>query len=72
VSFALRNPKEDLENLGSNFDGAPDLEFRLATKALDLDKSGLCYQRNPPDIAFRTTTHKEQEEVYVARTGAGG
>ena len=32
VPFTLRNLKEDLEDVGSNFDGAPDLEFRLATK----------------------------------------
>jgi hypothetical protein len=37
-----------LEDLGSRFDGAPDLEFRLATKALELDQSGLSYQRVPP------------------------
>jgi hypothetical protein len=26
VPFTLRNLKEDLEDVGSNFDGAPDLE----------------------------------------------
>jgi hypothetical protein len=35
VPFTLRNLKEDLEDIGSRFDGAPDLEFRLATDALD-------------------------------------
>jgi hypothetical protein len=39
LPFTLRNLK-DLEDVGSNFDGAPDLEFRLATKALALEKSG--------------------------------
>jgi hypothetical protein len=29
VPFTLRNLKADLEDVGSNFDGAPDLEFRL-------------------------------------------
>ena len=48
VPFTLRNLKEDLEDLGSNFDGAPDLEFRAATKALELESSGLTYQRVPP------------------------
>ncbi len=38
VPFTLRNLKEDLEDLGSNFDGAPDLEFRLASKALELEQ----------------------------------
>jgi hypothetical protein len=33
VPFTLRNLKADLEDVGSNFDGAPDLEFRMATQA---------------------------------------
>ena len=35
-------------HVGSNFEGAPDLEFRLASKALELEQSGLSYQRIPP------------------------
>ena len=49
MPFTLRNLKEDLEDLGSRFDGAPDLEFRMATQALELEKSGLSYQRVPPE-----------------------
>ena len=49
-SFTLTNLKEDLEDLGSRFDGAPDLEFRSATAALELEKSGLTYQRVPPSL----------------------
>jgi hypothetical protein len=52
VPFTLRSLKEDLEDLGSNFDGAPDLEFRMATEALELEKSGLSYQRVPPGYRF--------------------
>ena len=37
MPFTLRNIKEDLEDIGSKFDGAPDLEFRAATKALELE-----------------------------------
>ena len=48
MPFTLRNLKEDLEDIGSNFDGPPDLEFRLATKALELEQSGLSHQRVPP------------------------
>jgi hypothetical protein len=53
VPFTLRNLKADLEDVGSNFDGSPDLEFRLATDALELEKSGLNYQssRLRPDGA---------------------
>ena len=36
MPFTLRNIK-DLNDVGSNFDGAPDLEFRLATEALELE-----------------------------------
>jgi mannose-6-phosphate isomerase-like protein (cupin superfamily) len=72
VPFTLRNLKEDLEDVGSNFDGAPDLEFRLATKALELEQSGLSYQRIPPDYRFPYGhTHKEQEEMYVVVRGSG-
>ena len=48
MSFTHRNLKEDLEDVGSNFDGPPDLEFRLASRALELEQSGLSYQRVPP------------------------
>ena len=39
VPFTLSNIKEDLQDIGPRFDGAPDLEFRAATKALELEKS---------------------------------
>ena len=45
MPFTRRHLKEDLEELGPRFDGAPDLEFRLATEALELEQSGLSYQR---------------------------
>src|SRR3954467_8850212 len=72
VPFTLRNLKEDLEDVGSRFDGAPDLEFRLATKALELERSGLGYQRVPPGCRFPYGhTHRRQEEVYVVLRGSG-
>ena len=52
VPFTRKNRKKDLEDLGSNFDGAPGLEFRHAGKALGLEQSGLSYQRIPPDARF--------------------
>ena len=72
MPFTLTNLKEDLEDLGSRFDGAPDLEFRLATGALELEESGLSYQRVPPSYRFPYGhTHKKQEEVYVVVRGSG-
>jgi uncharacterized cupin superfamily protein len=72
VPFTHRNIKRDVEDVGSNFDGAPDLEFRLATKALELEQSGLSYQRIPPGYRFPYGhTHERQEEVYVVVRGSG-
>jgi mannose-6-phosphate isomerase-like protein (cupin superfamily) len=72
VPFTLRNIEEDLEDIGSMFDGAPDLGFRAATKALELEKSALSYQRVPPGYRFPYGhTHKTREEVYVVLRGSG-
>lgn len=73
MPFTHKNLKEDLDDLGSNFDGAPDLEFRLAGAALELEQSGLSHQRIPPGYRFPYGhTHKEQEEVFVVVRGAEG
>jgi hypothetical protein len=56
VPYTLTNIKGDLEDLGSNFDGHPELEFRAATKALELEHAALSYQRVPPGYPFRTAT----------------
>ena len=72
MPFSLRNLKRDVDDVGSNFHGSPELEFRLATDALGLEQSGLCYQRIPPGYRFPYGhTHKKQEEVYVVVCGSG-
>ena len=72
MPFTLRNLKEDLEDVGSNFDGSPDLEFRMATKALELENSGLSYQGIPAGYRFPYGhTHVRQEEIYVVVRGSG-
>lgn len=72
MPFTLRNIKGDLEDIGPRFDGAPDLEFRAATAALQLEQSGLSYQRVPPGYRFPYGhTHRRQEEVYVVVRGGG-
>jgi len=38
VPFTLRTLKKDLEDVVARFDGPPDLEFRLATEALELEQ----------------------------------
>ena len=72
MPFTHKNLKDDVEDVGSNFDGAPDLEFHLATGALELAHSGLCLQRVPPGYRFPYGhTHETQEEVYVVVGGSG-
>jgi mannose-6-phosphate isomerase-like protein (cupin superfamily) len=72
MPFTHKNLKYDLKDVGSNFNGSPDLEFRLATDDLELTKSGLCYQCIPPNYRFPYGhTHTTQEEVYVAVRGYG-
>ncbi len=74
MPFTLRNLKDDLEDIGSNFDGAPDLEFRAATKALELEESGLTYQRVPPGYRFphTATRTRSKRRCTWSCAGAGG
>jgi uncharacterized cupin superfamily protein len=72
MPFTHKNLKGDLEDVGSNFDGSPELEFRLATQALELEQSGLGYQHIPPNYRFPYGhMHKRQEEVYLVLGGSG-
>ena len=72
MPFTLTNLRDDPEDVGSNFDGPADLEFRAATNLLGLERSGLTFQRVPPDYRFPYGhTHETQEEVYVVVGGGG-
>ena len=72
MPFTRKNLRTDLEDVAANFDGSPDLEFRMATDALGLERSGLTYQRVPPGYRFPYGhTHTTQEEVYVVVRGGG-
>ncbi len=72
MPFTLRNIKQDLDDIGSAFNGAPELQFRAATKALELEKAALSYQYVPPGYRFPYGhTHETQEEVYVVVRGSG-
>ena len=73
MPFTIRNLKEDVEEVGARFDGAPDLEFRLATKALELEQSGLGYQRIPPGYRFPYGhTHSCKRRYTWSCAEAGG
>ena len=72
MPFTLINIRRDLEDIGSVFDGPSGLEFRAATKPLELEKGALTYQRVPPGARFPYGhSHETQEEVYVVVQGSG-
>ena len=72
MPFTRTSIKRDLEDISSRFDGAPDLEFRAATKPLHLEESALSCQHVPPGCRFPYGhTHTTQEEVYVVVRGSG-
>ncbi len=63
---------KEIEDMATRLGFAPDLEARFATGALELEKSGLSYQKLAP--GFRMPfghKHKQQEEVYVVVSGGG-
>jgi len=71
VPFTLRNIKADLEDIGSMFDGPPGLEFRAATKALELERAALSHQRVPPCRRFPYGHTHATQEAYVVVQGSG-
>jgi mannose-6-phosphate isomerase-like protein (cupin superfamily) len=72
MPFTRTNLKEGVTDVGSNFDGSPDLEFYAATSALELEQSGLSFQRIPPDYRFPYGhVHETQEELFVVVGGSG-
>jgi mannose-6-phosphate isomerase-like protein (cupin superfamily) len=72
MPFTRKNIKQDLEDIGSVFDGHPDLEFRAATGPLELEKGALTYQHIPAGCRFPYGhSHLTQEEVYVVVRGSG-
>ena len=71
MPFTIKNIK-DLEDIGPVFDGPPGLEFRAATKPLELARGALSYQFLPPGCRFPYGhSHETQEEIYVFLRGSG-
>jgi mannose-6-phosphate isomerase-like protein (cupin superfamily) len=72
AEYTIANLKSDVEDQAPNFGMSPDLEARFARQTLELEQSGLSYQRIAPD--FRVPfghTHSKQEEIYVILAGGG-
>lgn len=69
--YTLRNLKE-VEDSALKFGFAPALESRFASSELELEHSGVSYQRLAPNarIPFGHR-HTEQEEIYLLVSGGG-
>jgi hypothetical protein len=69
--YTIRNLK-DVEDAAPKFGMSPALEARFAREALELESSGVSYQRLAPDerIPFGHR-HEQQEELYVVVGGGG-
>jgi mannose-6-phosphate isomerase-like protein (cupin superfamily) len=66
------NLKEDVEDSAQKHGLAPNIEAHFATQDLELEKSGVSYQRLAP--GFRLPfghRHEQQEEIYVIVSGGG-
>ncbi len=71
AAYTKVNLKEDVDDQAPNFGLAPDLEARMARVPLELEHSGISYQRLAPN--FRVPfghRHKTQEEIYVVVSGS--
>jgi len=64
------NLKEDVEDQAPNFGLSPNIEARMARVPLEMEHSGVSYQRLAPNYRLPFAhKHKNQEEVYVLVSG---
>jgi len=64
------NLKEDVEDQAPNFGLSPNVEARMARVPLEMEHSGVSYQRLAPNYRLPFAhKHKNQEEVYVLVSG---
>jgi uncharacterized cupin superfamily protein len=71
AGYTKVNLKEDVEDQAPNFGLEGKIEARMARVALELEHSGVSYQRLAPN--FRVPfghRHKNQEEIYVVVSGS--
>jgi mannose-6-phosphate isomerase-like protein (cupin superfamily) len=71
ADFTKVNLKDDVEDQAPNFGLAPNLEARMARVPLELEQSGISYQRLAPNFRVPFAhRHKTQEEIYVVVSGS--
>jgi mannose-6-phosphate isomerase-like protein (cupin superfamily) len=72
AGYTKLNLRDDVEDQAPNFGLGDNLEARMARVPLELEHSGVSYQRLAPNYRLPFGhTHKTQEEVYVVIAGGG-
>jgi mannose-6-phosphate isomerase-like protein (cupin superfamily) len=62
---------KDVDDQAPNFGLAPHIEARMARVPLELEQSGVSYQRLAPNFRLPFGhKHKRQEEVYILVSGS--
>jgi mannose-6-phosphate isomerase-like protein (cupin superfamily) len=71
AAYTKVNLRDDVDDQAPNFGLAPDLEARMARVPLELEHSGISYERLAPNyrVPFGHK-HKNQEEIYVVVNGS--
>jgi quercetin dioxygenase-like cupin family protein len=71
AGYTKLNLREDVEDQAPKFGLGGKIESRMARVALELEHSGISYQRIAPNyrVPFGHT-HKTQEEIYVVISGS--
>ncbi len=70
AGYTIKNLK-DVEDAATKFNLSPDLEARFA-RELELENSGVGYQRLAPNFRLPFGhKHEQQEELYVIVSGSG-
>ena len=70
AAYTKVNLKE-VEDQAERFGLAPNIEFRMGRVALELENSGVSYERLAPNFRIPWGhSHKQQEEVFVLVSGS--
>src|ERR671936_1016429 len=71
AGYTKLNLKDQIEDQAPKFDMSPDMEFRSARVALEMENAGLSYLRVAPNFRIPFGHHHNvQEEVYVLLNGS--
>jgi mannose-6-phosphate isomerase-like protein (cupin superfamily) len=71
AGFTKVNLREDVDDQAPNFGLAPHIEARMARVPLELEQSGVSYQRLAPNFRLPFGhRHKNQEELYILVSGS--